>query len=83
MLKSDNLHRRSRHYSNSHSTHCQGENGTKNRGMFFYLTELLQAFSIALSGEAGVRLLADVGVPTSANTRLRSVKRSQLRGEVP
>jgi len=42
------------------------------------LTRLLQAFSIALSGEAGARLLADVGVPTSADTLLRLVKHSQL-----
>jgi hypothetical protein len=42
------------------------------------LTKLLHAFSLALSGEAGSRLLANVGVPTSADTLLRLVKRSQL-----
>lgn len=42
------------------------------------LTRLLQAFSIVLSGETGARLLADVGVPTSADTLLRLVQRSQL-----
>lgn len=42
------------------------------------LTRLLHTFSIALSGEAASRLLADVGVPTSADTLLRLVKRSQL-----
>lgn len=42
------------------------------------LTRLLHAFSIALSGEAGARLLAEVGVSTSAETLLRLVKRSQL-----
>lgn len=42
------------------------------------LTRLLQAFSLALSGEAGARLLATVGAPTSADTLLRLVKLSQL-----
>lgn len=42
------------------------------------LTRLLHAFSIALSGEAASRLLADVGAPTSADTLLRLVKRSPL-----
>jgi transposase len=42
------------------------------------LTKLLHAFSIALSGEAGARLLAEVGAPTSADTLLRLVKGSQL-----
>ena len=42
------------------------------------LTRLLHAFSIALSGETASRRLSDVGVPTSADTRLRLVKRSQL-----
>jgi transposase len=42
------------------------------------LTRLLHAFSLALSGEAGARLLSDVGVLTSADTLLRLVKGSQL-----
>jgi transposase len=42
------------------------------------LTRLLHAFSLALSGEAGARLLADVGVSTSADTLLRLVKGSPL-----
>jgi transposase len=32
------------------------------------LTRLLHVFSLALSGEAGARLLADVGVSSSADT---------------
>lgn len=48
------------------------------------LTKLLHAFSLALSGEAGTRLLADVGVPTSADTLLRLVKGGQLPvAEIP
>ncbi len=42
------------------------------------LTRLLHAFSLALSGEAGARLLADVGVSSSADTLLRLVKGSPL-----
>ncbi len=42
------------------------------------LTNLLHAFSLALSGEAGARLLSDVGVLTSADTLLRLVKGSPL-----
>jgi transposase len=42
------------------------------------LTNLLHAFSIALSGEAGARLLAEIGVPSSADTLLRLVKGAQL-----
>lgn len=42
------------------------------------LTRLLHAFSLALSGEAGARLLADVGVLSSADTLLRLVKGSPL-----
>jgi len=42
------------------------------------LTRLLHAFSLALSGEAGARLLSDVGVLTSADTLLRLVKGSPL-----
>lgn len=42
------------------------------------LTRLLQAFSLALSGEAGARLLTTVGAPISADTLLRLVKFSQL-----
>lgn len=38
------------------------------------LTKLLQAFSLVTRGEAGARLLANVGAPTSADTLLRLVK---------
>ncbi|WP_444544570.1 ISL3 family transposase [Reticulibacter mediterranei] len=42
------------------------------------LTRLLYAFSLALSGEAGARLLLDAGILTSPDTLLRLVKGGQL-----
>jgi transposase len=42
------------------------------------LTRLLYAFSLTLSGEAGARLLSDIGVLTSPDTLLRLVKGGQV-----
>lgn len=48
------------------------------------LTKLLNAFAIALSGEAASRLLVQAGMPASADTLLRLVKRGMvLAGNTP